>query len=121
MRNFRELKVWEKSHELCLSIYEATKQFPKEEVYGLTSQIRRASVSITTNIAEGCCRDGDAEFARFLGIALGSTSEVEYLLLLTKELNFLGEQIHQTLTNNTQEVKMMLAALFRKLKPAANS
>ena len=82
MKDFRQLKVWDKSHELALSIYRATKDFPKEELYGLTSQIRRASMSIPTNIAEGCGRNTDADFARFLQMAMGSASETEYHLLL---------------------------------------
>jgi len=77
MRNFRELKVWEKAHLLTLKIYKVTERYPKEELYGLTSQIRRACVSIPTNIAEGCVRSSNADFARFLYIALGSTSELE--------------------------------------------
>jgi four helix bundle protein len=82
MRDFRELKVWEKAHQLALEIYKATSTFPKEERYGLTSQMRRATVSIPADIAEGCCRKGDAEFARFLQIAMGSASELEYHICL---------------------------------------
>jgi len=82
MKDFRELKVWEKAHQLTLEVYKATTIFPKDELYGLTSQIRRACASIPANIAEGCGRRGDAEFARFLGIAMGSASELDYHLLL---------------------------------------
>ena len=89
MKDFRQLKVWEKSHQLALAIYKSTKEFPKEEVYGLTSQIRHASMSIPTNIAEGCGRNTDKEFARFLQIAMGSASEAEYQLILARDLNFL--------------------------------
>jgi four helix bundle protein len=77
MEAFRELKVWEKSHALTLAVYHVTKSFPKQEMYALTSQIRRASASIPANIAEGCGRNGDAELARFLLIAMGSASELE--------------------------------------------
>ena len=77
MKDFRQLQVWEKSHQLALGVYKATQDFPKEELYGLTSQIRRASTSIPTNIAEGCGRGTDPEFARFLQIAMGSASETE--------------------------------------------
>jgi four helix bundle protein len=78
MRDFRKLKVWEKAHTLALKIYKVTEEFPREELYGLTSQIRRTCVSIPTNIAEGCVRSSDADFSRFLYIALGLTSELEY-------------------------------------------
>jgi four helix bundle protein len=89
MKDFRDLKVWQKSHSLTLNIYSATTAFPKEEMYGLTSQIRRSCSSIAANIAEGCGRNGDAEFARFLQIAMGSASELEYHLLLANDLKFL--------------------------------
>ena len=82
MRDFRSLKVWEKSHRLTLAVYQATMNFPREERYSLTQQIRRASVSIASNIAEGCGRKGAADFARFLQIAMGSASELEYQFLL---------------------------------------
>jgi four helix bundle protein len=82
MKDFRTLKVWEKSHRLVLAIYEATKPFPKNELYGITSQIQRAAVSVPTNIAEGCGKDSDAELGRYFKIAMGSSSELEYLLLL---------------------------------------
>jgi four helix bundle protein len=81
MKDFRQLKVWEKSHQLALAVYKITKEFPKEELYGLTSQIRRASMSIPTTIAEGCGRNTNKEFARFLQIAMGFASETEYQLI----------------------------------------
>ena len=84
MKDFRDLKVWHKSHSLALKIYKATSKFPRSELYGLTSQIRRASTSISANIAEGCGRKGNLEFARFLQISMGSASELENLLLLTR-------------------------------------
>ena len=86
MKNFRELKVWEKAHLLTIDIYRITATFPKEEMYGLTSQIRRASSSIPANIAEGCGRGSDNDFRRFLQIAMGSASELEYHLLLAHDL-----------------------------------
>ena len=85
MRNFRELRVWEKAHELTLQTYETTQAFPKNEIFGLTNQTRRASVSIPANIAEGCGRGSDADLARFLQISMGSASELEYQLLLASE------------------------------------
>jgi len=77
MKDFRELKVWEKAHQLTLSVYQVTRNYPKEETYGLTSQIRRASASIPANIAEGCGKAGDADLARYMQIAMGSSSELE--------------------------------------------
>jgi four helix bundle protein len=85
MRDFRELQVWQKSHLLTVAVYGVTASFPIEELYGLTSQIHRAAVSISANIAEGGCRNGNADFARFLQIAAGSASELEYLLLLARD------------------------------------
>ena len=89
MKDFRKLKVWKRAHELVLEIYKITHQFPKEELYGLTNQIRRSSSSIPTNIAEGCGRAGDTEFHRFLIIAMGSASELEYQAVLAHDLGYL--------------------------------
>ena len=116
MQNFRNLKVWQKAHTLTLDVYRATKSFPREELYGLTSQIRRACVSISANIAEGACRNGDADFGRFLQMAAGSASEVEYHLLLTRDLEMLKAADFQRLTDEAVEVKRMLAALIQKLR-----
>ena len=116
MRDFRELKVWEKAHRLTLAVYEATRDFPKEELYGLTSQIRRSCVSIPANIAEGCGRSGDAEFARFLQISMGSASELEYHLLLAHDLDLLSNSSYEGLMNQLTEVKRMLTAFIKKLK-----
>lgn len=116
MRDFRELKVWEKSHKLTLDVYKATAEFPQEELYGLTSQIRRSCASIPANIAEGCGRDGDAELARFSRIAAGSTSELEYHLLLANELDFLNTSDHGRLTREVTEIKRMLTSFIKKLK-----
>ncbi len=91
MRDFRSLKVWERSHYLATSIYRMTAFFPKDEKYGLTRQLRRCRVSIPANIAEGCGRRGEKELARFLNIALGSASELEYLLLLSRDIELLDE------------------------------
>jgi four helix bundle protein len=115
MKDFRELKVWEKAHSLALEIYRASEKFPRDEIYGLTSQIRRAGLSIPTNIAEGCGRSGIPEFIHFLHIAIGSASEVEYLLLFSKDLNLLETSVHQELSNDVIEIKRMLASLIKKL------
>jgi four helix bundle protein len=108
--------VWEKSHQLTLDIYKATETFPHEERYGITSQIRRASVSIPTNIAEGSGRQSDADFGRFLGIAMGSASELEYLILLAKDLELLGLSDHIQLHTRLEEIKKMLAKFIIKLR-----
>ena len=116
MKDFRKLKVWEKSHRLTLAVYKATATCPREELYGLTSQIRRSCASIPANIAEGCCRGGDAEFARFLQIAMGSASECEYHLLLAHDLGYLGDSDHMQLSKEVTEIKQMLASLIQRLK-----
>jgi len=116
MRDFRGLKVWEKSHHLTLSMYRVTNVFPKGEMYGLTSQIRRASASIPANIAEGCGKSGDAELARFLQIAMGSASELEYHLLLARDLGFLKDDSYLALSTEVTDVKRMLASFIHKLK-----
>ena len=103
MQNFKSLKVWQKSHELTLAIYKATANFPKDELYGLTSQIRRACASIPANIAEGCGRTGKAELARFLQVAMGSASELEYHLLLAHDLGLLRDGEYKLLENQAVE------------------
>ena len=116
MQDFRNLNVWDKAHGLTLNVYESTRPFPREEIYGLTSQMRRASASIGANIAEGCCRKGDPELARFLQIAMGSASEVEYHCVLARDLGLLKAEDYERLTEETVEVKRMLASLIRKLR-----
>jgi four helix bundle protein len=115
MKNFRDLSIWQKSHNLALDVYKATGDFPREESYGLTSQIRRASVSIPANIAEGCGRQGDAELGRFLQMSVGSASELEYHLLLAHDLNFLPDDDYFLLDNKVIEVKRMISVLIKKL------
>ncbi|MGB8062111.1 MAG: four helix bundle protein [Candidatus Sulfotelmatobacter sp.] len=116
MQNFRNLKVWEKAHSLTLDVYRVSKSFPREEMYGLTSQMRRASVSIGANVAEGPCRRGDVDFARFLQIAAGSAAELEYHLLLSRDLELLEEADYQRVSGEVVEVKRMSAALMQKLR-----
>ena len=116
MRDFRQLRVWEKAHSLTLEIYRVTKTFPREEVYGLTSQLRRASTSIPANIAEGFGRGSNAELARFLQIAMGSASQVEYHILLASDLNLLSKKIYEDLNGRIVEVKRMLASLLVKVR-----
>ncbi|MBU0975643.1 MAG: four helix bundle protein [Patescibacteria group bacterium] len=116
MKNFRDLKVWEKSHKLTLEVYTITTNFPKEELYGLTNQLRRASSSVPINISEGCGRSTDKDLARFLQISMGSASETEYLLLLSNQLGYLNENDYLKSTRNIQEVKKMLAKFIKKLR-----
>ena len=115
MRDFRRLKVWEKAHGLSLAIYKATTAFPKQELFGLTSQLRRAAVSIPANIAEGCGRSGEPELARFLRIALGSASELEYHIILSTDLCYLNKSASQDLSKQVTDVKRMLTSLIQKL------
>lgn len=116
MKDFRQLKVWEKAHQLALAVYKTTKSFPKEELHGLTSQIRRSSMSIPTNIAEGCGRNTNAEFARFLQIAMGSASETEYQLLLSHDLGFIDPEQYAILNQDVTEIKRMIASLLKTLR-----
>jgi four helix bundle protein len=115
MKNFRDLKIWQKGHQLVLLVYRVTQAFPKNETYGLISQMRRAAASIPANIAEGCGRVGDAEFNRFLGIAMGSASELEYHFVLAKDLDLLSDSVHEKLMTDVEELKRMLAALISKI------
>ena len=116
VKDFRQRKVWEKSHELALATYKATKHVPKEELDGLTSQIRRSSMSIPTNMAEGCGQNTDANFARFVQMAMGSASETEYQLLLPHDLGFLDKEQFDKLKTDVTEVKRMLTALLKTLR-----
>ena len=118
MQDFHALTVWKKAHQLTLDVYQVTLAFPKEEMYGLTSQIRRASSSIAANIAEGCGRGSNAEFRQFLQIALGSASELEYHLLLARDLHYLNGTDYERLIGNAIEVKKMLNGLIAKVKTA---
>lgn len=121
MRDFRELKFWAKSHEFTLAVYGATKAFPKEELFGLTSQLRRSASSIPSNIAEGCGRHSLADFRRFLGIAMGSASEAEYQLLLCRELKYLDASQYEELNTALVETKKMLNAYIGQLRDKSNT
>jgi four helix bundle protein len=116
MKNFRDLQVWHKAHSLTLACYGITSTFPRQEVYGLTSQIRRCAASVAANIAEGCGKRGNGEFYRFLNIALGSTSELEYHFLLAHDLQFLGEENYKDLNHRVIEIKRMVASLACKVE-----
>ena len=110
-----KLEVWKKSHDLTLAIYLLTKQFPKEEMFGLTSQIRRSVSSIPTNIVEGQARQYAKEFKQFLYIAKGSLAETHYHLYLAKSLSYLNEDVYQPLDLQIISIKMMLAKLIKSL------
>ena len=115
MKDFRELQVWQKSHQLTLEVYPLTQSFSKEELYGLTSQMRRSAASVAANLAEGCNRGGDREFAHFCHIAMGSASELEYFVVLASDLKLLEPTTSKALTQGVTEVKKMLASLIKKL------
>ena len=116
MRDFKKYDIWKLSHELTLEIYLITNSFPKEEIYGLTSQIRRSSSSIPTNISEGCGRDSDLEFNRFITIALGSASETEYLIILAKDLTYIEDNQANILIEKVNIIKRKTHQLKQKLK-----
>ena len=115
MKDFRDLQVWQKAHQLTLTVYRLTASFPPTERYGLTTQLRRSSASVAANLAEGCGRNGDAELARFSSIAMGSASELEYHLLLARDLKLLKVTDYAELARQTIEVKRMLTGLIQKL------
>ena len=115
MHNYSELLVWQKSHCLTLEVYAVSASFPKEEVYGLTSQMRRSSSSIPTNIAEGCGRNSNAEMKRFLIISSGSSSELEYQLLLVKDLKYIDDTVYKELSEAVVEIRKMIHAFIRAL------
>ncbi|MBQ6769691.1 MAG: four helix bundle protein [Bacteroidales bacterium] len=116
MRDFHNYKVWEKGHQFALHIYRKTKSFPKDELFGITSQIRRAATSISFNIAEGCGRRSDAEFAYFLNIAAGSASEVEEELLLSYDLEYMDSFSYHQLDKEVNDIKAMLNKLIETLQ-----
>lgn len=116
MKDFRDLRVWGKSHQLTLQIYSVSTNFPKFELYGLTSQMRRCSASIGANIAEGCGKRSNREFQRYLQIASGSASELDYHLLLSRDLKFLAEADYKDLTKHLTEVRKMLTSLLQKIE-----
>jgi four helix bundle protein len=112
MRNHRDLQVWSKAYSLSLELYRLSRSFPKEELNGLTSQLRRAAVSIGANLAEGCGRRTNAEMARFVRIAMGSPNELDHHLLLCKDLGYLENDHYRRMGNNLTEVRKMLSSLL---------
>jgi len=118
MKDFRTLKVWERAHGLALAVYRLSVQLPRYELYGLTSQMRRASVSIAANIAEACGRSGSGDFHRFLSMAMGSALELECLLLLTRDLEMISSESYDGANRHILEVQRMLGSLIRKVETA---
>ena len=120
MSDYKKYDIWKLSHFLTLEIYKITEGFPKEEVFGLTSQIRRASSSVGINIVEGCGRGSDEDFKRFLRNASGSAFEVEYILLLSKDLNYISEEKFLELSPKAEELKMKISKLILKIEEDIN-
>ena len=116
MQNYKDLKVWERAHHFTLKVYESTTTFPKEKIYGVTNQLRRAAFSIPANIAEGCGKNTKNDFAHFLNIALGSANESEYFLILSRDLKYLNQEGFDILYNYINEVKAMLIGLISKVR-----
>jgi len=116
MRNFQKLEVWKKSHGFTLAVYQLTANFPNAERYGLTSQIQRASASIGANLAEGCGRETDADYRRFVQMAAGSACEVEYHLILAKDLSLMDKRTYEALYDDINEIKRMLCGLTHYLE-----
>ncbi|HEX2182971.1 MAG TPA: four helix bundle protein [Rubrobacteraceae bacterium] len=120
MRDFKKLEVWKRGHRLTLDVYGVTRAFPREELYGITSQMRRASAAISANVAEGCGRASNADLARFLQIAFGSASELENHPLLARDLLFLQPTDYKRLSKEVIEIQLMLASFIRSLKAFGN-
>ena len=119
MKDYRKLKVWEKAHHFVLSLYEVTRSFPSDEKFGLTSQLRRAAVSIPSNIAEGCGRGNDGDLRRFCEISMGSATEVEYQLLLSFDLKLINQASFERLNDELIEVKRMLHGFVTTLRKSS--
>jgi four helix bundle protein len=119
MQHFTELKVWQRSHALVLDVYRLTSNFPADERFGLTSQLRRAAASVPTNIAEGAKRTGRQDYARFLNIAQGSLAETEYLVMLSRDLGYLASERAKDALSEISEIAGMLHALRKKVEGAA--
>jgi len=121
MQRFTDLKVWQRSHALVLAIYRATASFPSDERFGITSQLRRAAVSVPNNIAEGSKRQGRSDYARFLNIAEGSLGETQYLLMLARDLGHLPQDVAVPLLSEADEIARMLHTLRVKVEPGNNA
>lgn len=120
MRDFKKLEVWKRAHQLVLEVYRHTRVFPREEQFGLTSQIRRAGASIPANLAEGCGRGTQKEFAQYIQVSIGSANELEYHLLLARDLNLLPSDQHQALDLEVSGVRRMLSGLLVEVRKAGS-
>jgi len=118
MKDFKNLKIWQNGINLVVNIYESSQEFPREEIYGLTSQIRRSAISIPSNIAEGAGRGSDKEFKRFLDISLGSSFELETQLIIAQKLSFLSDIQFESLSNAVREEQKMISGLHKSLSKA---
>jgi len=122
MQNYQDLKVWQKSHQFVLSVYQLTNDFPKNEIFGLTYQMRRATVSISANLAEGCGKNSTLDIANYFQISLGSLHETEYYLLLSKDLHYISIEIFEKRNSEIREIKAMLISLIKRVRnPQFNS
>lgn len=121
MQNYQDLKVWQKSHQFVLAVYQLTNDFPKNEIFGLTSQMRRATVSISANLAEGCGKISTPDIANFFQISLGSLHETEYYLLLSKDLNYISIETFERRNSEIKEIKAMLISLIKKIRNPQHS
>jgi len=121
LKDFRGLSVWQRAHSITLSIYRCTRDFPREEMYGISSQMRRCSSSVAASIAEGCGRPGSAEFARFLGIAMGSASELEYFALRARDLRYLPPNAYERLAKQVGDMRRMLNGLLSRVRQDTSS
>ncbi|HEX9680141.1 MAG TPA: four helix bundle protein [Anaerolineales bacterium] len=119
MQDFKDLQVWQKAHELTIEVYRTTQAFPRLEQFGLTAQMRRASESIPANIAEGCGRKSQREFAQSLHLAIGSANELEYHLLLAADLSYVERMAQRDLDIRIAEVRKMLSDLARRVRSAS--
>ena len=121
MQNYQDLKVWQKSHQFVLAVYQLTNDFPKTEIFGLTSQMRRATVSISANLAEGCGKNSMLDIANFFQISLCSLHETEYYLLLSKDLNYISLEMFDKRNSEIREIKAMLISLIKKIRNPQNN
>ena len=120
MGDYRKLQVWQAAHSLAVRLYLATNSFPPREAFGLVAQIRRSAASIAANLAEGSGRRSDGDFARFVRISLGSATELDYHLLLARDIGVISGELHSSLVSSLAEVQAMLASLDRKLRHSEN-